>query len=171
MNNILTVENIMTAEENENFYQTIYGYGYKYGEIDDIGLSPTGLVHKLTLNDPVYLKSIELVKTNVAFLKNLVPYRAYINFFSPTDRPYFHVDGETQFERGTTVLLYATEFFDIQEGGETQFINNTGHIIGIFPKPASMVVFDAFIKHRATSYRTKPRFTVALKYETPFLSN
>jgi hypothetical protein len=44
----------------------------KYGEIDDIGLSPTGLVHKLTLNDPVYLKSIELVKTNVAFLNSIV---------------------------------------------------------------------------------------------------
>ena len=163
MNNIFTVENIMTVEENKNFYQTVYGYGYKYGEVDDVGLPPTGLVHELALNDTVYLKSIELVKTNVDFLKNSVPCRAYVNFFSPTDKPYFHIDG-----CGTTVLLYATEFFDIQEGGETQFINNMGHIIGVFPKPASMVVFDASVKHRATSYRTKPRFTVALKYKIPF---
>ena len=166
MNNILTVENIMTAEENKNFCQPIYGYGYKYGENDDIDLPPTGLIHELTLNDTVYLKTIELVKANVVFLKNSVPYRAYINFFLPLDKPYFHTDGY-----GTTVLFYATEFFDIQEGGETQFINNMGHIIGVFPKPTSMVVFDASIKHRATSYRTKPRFTVALKYETPFLSD
>ena len=42
------------------------------------------------------------------------------------------------------------------------YINND--IYGITPVPNRMVVFDANIQHRATTFRNDHRFTVAIKY-------
>jgi hypothetical protein len=53
----------------------------------------------------------------------------------------------------------------VQEGGETQFIVDN-EIYGVTPVPNRMVYFDASILHRATSFRNRHRFTVAIKYET-----
>ncbi len=48
-------------------------------------------------------------------------------------------------------------------GGETQFLIDD-EIRGILPFPNRLVYFDANILHKATSYRTGHRFTLALKY-------
>ncbi|BCU95852.1 MAG: hypothetical protein CM15mV10_2390 [uncultured marine virus] len=47
--------------------------------------------------------------------------------------------------------------------GETQFLID-GEIKGILPKPNRMLGFDADLLHRATTFRDKHRFTIAIKY-------
>jgi hypothetical protein len=54
--------------------------------------------------------------------------------------------------------------WDVNEGGETQFYIDE-NIYGITPVPNRMVIFDASILHRATSFRSSHRFTVAIKYQ------
>ena len=84
----------------------------------------------------------------------------YVNCFAPTETPYFHTDGV-----GYTFLYYPDPaIHELDEGGETQFVVD-GNIMGIMPISNRMSIFDGTIKHRATSFRTKHRFTVAIKYQ------
>ena len=83
----------------------------------------------------------------------------YVNCFAPNENPYFHTDGDN----GLTFLYYPNMDWDLQEGGETQFYINDD-IYGITPIPNRMVVFDANIQHRATTFRNQYRFTLAIKY-------
>ena len=72
-------------------------------------------------------------------------------------------------EEGITFLYYPNWEWELQEGGETQFYID-GNILGVPPVPNRLVVFDGMIQHRATSFRNKHRFTIAIKYgyeETP----
>jgi hypothetical protein len=48
-------------------------------------------------------------------------------------------------------------------GGETQFVIDD-EIKGVFPIPNRMVMFNANILHRATTFRSRHRFTLAIKY-------
>ena len=54
----------------------------------------------------------------------------------------------------------------MNELGETQFYMDD-MIYAIPPIPNRMIMFNAHIKHRATSYRSLHRFTIAIKYR-PF---
>ena len=83
----------------------------------------------------------------------------YINCFAPSENPYFHIDGES----GMTLLYYPNIEWSINDGGETQFYIDE-NIYGITPIPNRMVIFDASIFHRATTFRNTHRFTVAIKY-------
>ena len=83
----------------------------------------------------------------------------YINCFAPSERPYFHTDGSD----GITMLYYPQEKWEPDDGGETQFYVD-GEIRGIVPQPNRLVYFDASILHRATSFRSVHRFTIAIKY-------
>jgi hypothetical protein len=60
-------------------------------------------------------------------------------------------------------LFYITPKYDYDEGGETQLLID-GNIIGIRPIPSRLLIFDGNVMHKATSYRSKPRLTVAFKY-------
>ena len=63
-----------------------------------------------------------------------------------------------------TFLYYVpTANWDIDDGGETQFFHND-EMIGVMPFPNRMVYFDATILHKATSFRDRWRWTVAVKY-------
>ena len=83
----------------------------------------------------------------------------YVNCFAPSENPHFHVDGI----HGITILYYVNDEWEIEMGGETQFLIDD-EIRGILPFPNRLVYFDANILHKATSYRTGHRFTLALKY-------
>ena len=61
------------------------------------------------------------------------------------------------------MLYYVNDEWDIEMGGETQFLIDN-EIRGILPLPNRLVYFDANILHRATSYRSGHRFTIAIKY-------
>jgi len=62
-----------------------------------------------------------------------------------------------------TGLYYINDHWDYQDGGETQFLIDD-EIRGIPPIPNRLVCFDSNILHRATTFRDKFRFTLALKY-------
>ena len=128
---------------------------YTYGEYDTPETPPTGMVHEIEGND-IYKLFYEKTKDLVP--KNFNLYRMYVNCFAPSECPYFHTDGE-----GITFLYYPQHTWDIDMGGETQFVIDD-EIKGIFPIPNRLVMFDGNILHRATAFRNRHRFTVAVKY-------
>ena len=128
---------------------------YTYGEYDTPETPPTGMVHEIEGND-IYKLFYEKTKDLVP--KNFNLYRMYVNCFAPSECPYSHTDGE-----GITFLYYPQHTWDIDMGGETQFVIDD-EIKGIFPIPNRLVMFDGNILHRATTFRNRHRFTVAVKY-------
>ena len=86
--------------------------------------------------------------------------RFYVNRFQPKEIPRFHEDGEV-----VTCLLYADpEPWQPNDHGETQLLFN-GEIRGVLPIPNRMLLFDGRILHRATSFRSRRRHTIATKIE------
>jgi len=149
-------KNIFSYQENLNIYNSILKRTFSYGERDRLDTPVCGMVSELQLSEPLAIllqdkiSGIQLNATNVI--------RAYVNLFTPLDRPFFHADGEV-----ITYLFYFCPNLDLDEGGETQFYVD-GEVRGIMPSPGSLVRFDGRILHRATSFRTMPRITVAFKY-------
>ena len=62
-----------------------------------------------------------------------------------------------------TFLFYPTPGYNINDGGETQF-EIDGALYGVSAIPNRLVSFPAQVLHRATSFRSRYRFTVAIKY-------
>lgn len=155
---IKVLDNFLSNEEYNNVLRYCGTSSYHYGETDREDVAPTGMVHEINANEKIY----ELFASRT---QELVPglklYRMYVNCFAPSENPYFHTDGE---QGDVTFLFYVNHYWDLDEGGETQFYEND-EIRGIVPLPNRMVYFDANIEHRATSFRHRHRFTVAIKYE------
>jgi len=156
-------DNVISKEKNDEWYHSIlYKGNYNYGESDRPGMPPTGMT--------LEIKNAERINelSDIAFkyhpeLNDLKFLRAYVNLFFPHDRPAFHPDLNCY-----TCLFYITPEYDMQEGGETQFLKNDEYdFVGVFPKPGRLIVFDGDIYHRATSYRNNPRITIALKFIKP----
>ena len=150
-------DNIMSLADNDKLYHEIlYNRNFKYGEMDKLTDPPRGLV--MGLEGPLLdiFHSFVVAQNNSFNFRKIQ--RAYVNLFLPNENPFFHEDGDV-----FTNLFYLNPQYDIDEGGETQFFIDD-KIIGIQSKPSRLVVFDGRILHRATSFRTKPRITVALKY-------
>ena len=64
-----------------------------------------------------------------------------------------------------TLLYYVnTENINVDEGGETFFIEKENRI-GIPYVAGRIIIFDANILHKASSFRNLDRFTIALKWE------
>ena len=91
----------------------------------------------------------------------------YCNKLLAGDSPTSHYDGK--YETDTTVLVYANTSWDHNEGGETLFYNEDKEVVqAIVPKPGRVAIFPANILHSARPplpYVTKPRYTIAYKYE------
>lgn len=130
---------------------------YTYGEPDNFDLPPTGMVHEIMPGSIIY-KLFESKTKNL--VSDIELYRMYINCFAPTENPYFHTDGDPG---DITFLYYPTRQWQLDDGGETQFLVDN-EIYGVTPIPNRLVYFDASIRHRATTFRNKHRFTVAIKY-------
>ena len=132
---------------------------YSYGEIDDDGLPPTGMIHEISSNQRIYDLFAQQLSQKCSFLKRMNCHRMYVNCFAPGENPYFHEDGEC-----ITFLYYVNMDWDLQNGGETQFYID-GNILGVPAVPNRLVMFDGMIPHRATSFRNGHRFTIAIKYD------
>jgi Rps23 Pro-64 3,4-dihydroxylase Tpa1-like proline 4-hydroxylase len=134
---------------------------YDFGEVDDYlsDYPPTGMVHEIPETHFIYKLFRKRIHEKLEFTHGLKLYRMYVNVFAPGERPYFHQDGE-----GLTFLYYPNFEWDMQWGGETQFIVDN-NINGIVPAPNRLVFFDGMIWHRATSFRDRHRFTLAIKYQ------
>ena len=155
---ILPVDEVMSDAKNDELYKfLLIENTYRYGERDREGLEPVGM--SLEIEDPELFNFLaDIAKSKFDRLQDLELQRAYVNLFLPNDRPYFHQDGNV-----FTCLFYVTPQYDMDEGGETQFIVNN-IIQGLPPRPGRLVIFDGMMWHRATSYRSHPRLTVALKF-------
>lgn len=160
---------------------------YYYGETDRDETPSTGMIHNIWMIEPemktldklvpfgtsVTCEEIYPKKFKDLFLKkitDLLPectperlMRMYINCFSPKDQPYFHTDSPPGHST-TTFLYYPDDYYDMEEGGETQFFND-GTLYGVPPLPNRLVAFPGEILHKATSFRSRYRFTVAIKYD------
>ena len=124
--------------EHQIIYDYCMGAEYSYGESDNKGLPVTGMIHNIPETEFVYKIMKKTIYDRHEKVQQMKLYRMYVNCFANMN-------------------------WDLQEGGETQFyINND--IYGITPVPNRMVVFDANIQHRATTFRNDHRFTVAIKY-------
>lgn len=154
-------DDLITEQQNKELYELfLHGSKFEYGERDRPELEPVGMIFELE-NPDVFNFLAGVAISAFDRLKGLELQRAYVNLFLPNDRPYFHQDGHVY-----TCLFYITPQYDVDEGGETQFIVNN-LIQGLPPRPGRLVIFDGELWHRATSYRSHPRLTAALKFVKP----
>jgi hypothetical protein len=169
-NKIYSCDNFLSDDDHQFVLDYCASSQYSYGESDDNLTPPTGMVHEIynefgiisqSQNAEIFFNLFESkIKDKFSSIidsKNL--YRMYINCFAPSENPYFHTDG-----KGYTFLYYANDTWDIDDGGETQFLINES-IYAVIPIPGRLSYFDASILHKATSFRNRHRFTVAIKYE------
>lgn len=136
----------------------LYYKSYFWGEFDNEEHERSGMVYDI---DDVELKErlesvIFKADSNLAN-KNLV--RAYVNLFQPFERPKYHVDGNV-----TTCLFYINPKVGVNEDGATYFFENDRYV-GIPPTPGRLVIFDGNLLHRASTFNSMPRISVAFKYE------
>ena len=135
---------------------------YTYGERDNFDTPPVGMVSEIPLDSQITSLFQNVINQKISQVLPYNLYRSYINCFSPLENPYFHTDGDN----GLTLLFYPNKEWSLNDNGETQILlkNQVDQIVGIFPIPNRMLVFDASLLHRATSFRDKHRFTIAFKY-------
>lgn len=152
-------DKFFTETEQRIIYEYCLGARYQYGESDNLDKIVTGMTHDIPETEFVYKLISKTLYDRVEMIRDMKLYRMYINCFAPSENANFHEDGI-----GYTFLYYPHfEETDLDEGGETQFLLED-NIYGIRPIPNRMVIFDGMIKHRATSFRSQHRFTVAIKY-------
>jgi len=155
-------DNFFSLSEKEKIYKDILNLKYTYGEKDRSDTKPTGFVSDLSEDNYSYNIIYNKLKKN-KLLTNLKVYRKYVNLFKPNENPFFHTDNE----KGYTVLYYSLHNinYNLDEGGETQFyIKKTKSIKAIIPNDGRIVIFDASLIHKATSFRNFDRYTIALKF-------
>tara|TARA_R100000008_G_C3495455_1_gene120893 strand:+ start:102 stop:587 length:486 start_codon:yes stop_codon:yes gene_type:complete len=155
------VDNFFSNIKHQSLNEYCLNAQYVYGEVDSKSTPPTGMVHDIipSVNEFIYNLIDSTIKSKCEQVDGMNLYRMYINCFAPSERPYFHTDGND----GLTFLYYPNMEWDKDEGGETQFLTDRD-IYGVIPLPNRMVFFNADIWHRATSFRNNYRFTIAAKY-------
>ena len=155
-------DDLFSVSEKEKIYKNILDLKYVYGERDRPDTKPTGFISELSEDNYSYNTIYNKLKKN-KLLKNLKVYRKYVNLFKSNENPFFHTDNE----KGYTVLYYSlfNINYNLDEGGETQFyIEKTKSIKAVVPNDGRIVIFDASLLHKATSFRNFDRYTIALKF-------
>ena len=152
------IDNFLSQEDYGKVIEYCLRSPFYYGEVDSPNFPPTGMVSEVSKEKYLYKLFDETIKQKIDCVKNLKIYRMYINCFAPGENPYYHIDGE-----GITCLYYVNPEFSINDGGETQFLFNN-ESINILPISNRLCFFNADILHKATSFRNKHRFTIAIKY-------
>ena len=152
------VDTFLEQKDAEYVYKHCLTSSYTYGETDTNTTPPTGMVHEIKKTERIYKLFKKRIQEVFTDLQNITIDRMYVNCFAPLEKPYFHTDGE----KGITFLYYANSDWQLDDGGETQIIVEN-EIKGILPIPNRLVGFDAHLVHKATAFRNKHRFTIAIK--------
>lgn len=154
-------DDVLQSNERDLLLNLCKNANFKYGVYDVKELPLTGLDCVL---DP-YTFPTEILIDKIYELRPDFEHKlkkVTINCFAPSENPYFHIDAD----EGNTAIYYPHDFYDENEGGETQLVGtNDDFIYGIKPRPNRLVIFDSNIRHRATPFRTKHRFTIAIKFK------
>ena len=166
MESIRVYDNVIPKRDIEEYrILMLNNLPFFHGERDTPDTPPSGLVcdfGKIHIN-PNIEKILNIFISKIyekdEKFKSMQLYRVYLNYFSPTETPYFHTDGDDT----TTCLYYINQELDYNEGGETQFLIND-EIKGVTSQPGKLVIFDGKLLHRATSFRSHPRLTLAVKF-------
>lgn len=155
---IKVYDNFLGHFEQQKLFKFVQGLPYKIGETDREDTPPVGMVSVLDNTDIILPQKIEeqLNRPMTSIT------RCYVNCFTPGEDPFFHIDGDC-----TTFLYYVNDQVDLDEGGETQFLADD-YIHGVPYITDRLVEFDGKLAHKATSFRSFYRFTVAIKYSTKF---
>ncbi len=179
LRNINIVDDVFNKEDQEEIYKLCINDKYYYRTKDNIQKLPTGLVTRHIHSENRDYICINIreekekkkdiydyfnTKVNYILPKNFHFTRFSINFFGPEEYPQYHEDSNTNSD--LSLLYYPGlpehEYLDIDEGGETQFLDiKTNTIIGVLPIPNRMVVFPSIIKHCAKPYRSENRLSIA----------
>lgn len=149
-------------------YNSLTRLPFIYGELDDDDCPPTGMVCDLRDDSEIYSIILNKILKLSNNLDKKLMYRMYINCFAPLENPFFHTDC-IHSNIGTTFLFYLNKVWNINDGGETQFFIDD-QITGILPIPNRMIAFDSRILHKATSFKDRYRFTIAIKFDQDFQS-
>ncbi len=151
-------DNWLTAEEQKNVLMYCQHANYTFGEKDDNDVAPTGMSAEIKSSELMYRFLYEKTQSLVP---DLCLVRMYVNLFAQNEVPYFHTDAD----QGMTFLYYPhQQMWTPNFLGQTEFyVNDKSYAVA--PEPNRLCFFDASILHRATAFRNKHRFTVALKYE------
>ncbi len=151
-------DDFITPEKCVQFYRYCKQISYFHGETDTEKTPPVGLISELEPDNEWREFFIEQIK-NKCLIDHKVT-RSYINLFLPGENPYYHVDGSN---KETTFLYYSNLEWNLNQGGETKFVIDD-EVKGILPIPNRAIIFSADIIHSASSFRTNPRYTLAIKY-------
>jgi|TARA_R100000455_G_C6252054_1_gene108584 hypothetical protein len=139
--------------------QKIYNFcklqKYSRGERDNPHNPPTGLVSDLNNEEIIKILTRNLKDINYKI------YRSYINLFLPYEKPYYHKD-ETDINARTLLYYVNSEALNIDDEGETYFLDR-GMISGFSPLPGRIIFFSGNILHKAVPFRSKDRYTIAIK--------
>ena len=157
------IDNWLKPHEHENVLMFCEQASYTYGEQDEQNVVPTGMISEITQKEHRSVYQFLYEKTQ-PLVPDLCLVRVYVNIFAPNEVPYFHTDAD----QGMTFLYYPQKEMWVPNFlGQTEFfVNNKLYgSVSVAPAPNRLCYFDASILHRATSFRTTHRFTVALKYE------
>ena len=164
---ILAVDKALSPEDFREVSEYAYNASYTYGERDESGYKPTGMVYNL---DPECEEDESIVSILHGIVCQKFPdmdgyllYRAYINCFAPREIANFHQDCEED-EDQITFIFYANQMYNgLNDGGTTEFYLDQ-KIIAIPPVPNTLLRFTSWVLHRATPLNSEHRFTYALKY-------
>ena len=159
MSSIEIKDNFLEETDAKRVLEYCVQSSYTYGEVDTPQTPPTGMVHEIQRDEDIYKLFESKIKNYYRYVRKLNLYRMYVNCFSPSENPYFHTDGD----KGVTFLYYVNDEWTLNEGGETQILVDD-EIRGVLPLPNRIVGFNANLLHRATSFRNRHRFTLAVKF-------
>lgn len=152
---ITTEDNFLTTEENKFVLDYCLSAKFRYGTTDNPSTPPNGMVSDILSGSEMYKFFQSKVER---YLNGLKIYWVTVNVFAPEEIPYFHTDCD----EGVTFIYYPQENWHMNDGGTTEFFVDN-QIIGILPIQNRLLYFDANIPHRATAFRDRYRFTVALR--------
>jgi len=178
LDNIQIYDNFFSIDDWDFIEQYCFSASYFYGETDTLNKTSSeyciGMIHEIFNFENEYYQSDEYKNTHTYILYQLFHEkisqnlsdmklnRMYINCFAPSENPYFHIDS---IPGNLTFLYYPNKTWEIDEGGETQFYaQENQYFYGVLPLPNRLVEFDSSIIHKATTFRNRHRFTIAIKY-------
>lgn len=174
---IVTWDDVFDWDTLTKMCAEVVSLNYYPGVSDYPDQEPTGLSTKTdeNLKEHFYYNKVwEFMENNISELDGYHLIKEHSNCFGPRELANYHTD---VFDYpGWTVLFYANTGWNINQGGETKFIIDTGNftlndisvsehkyplVFSIAPIPGRIVMFKSMIQHTATPFKDAFRYTPA----------